>query len=206
MSTSAITPIQPVGSLADAIASAEGFGVGNNIPTTANNPGSLELGDVGYGTINAANGNQITVFPSENDGWTALNNQLASVYNGTSKYYTPDMSLSEFGNIYSGGNPNYGNTLANSLGVSPDTTLSQFPQSGATPTSVNSQSGTLTNASSKSEWPSIKDLFTSNVQGSIIVRVIVLLIGLVLIIAGLFAFKGTQQLVTTVGKTVGETA
>jgi hypothetical protein len=50
-------------SLAAAIATAEGANVPGSIPQKANNPGNLELGDIGYGVLTAAGGEKITIFP-----------------------------------------------------------------------------------------------------------------------------------------------
>lgn len=75
--------------LASAIASAEGFGPTNNIPTIANNPGDLELGNIGYGTTAAAGGNAITNFGTLADGWAALQNQINLIASGQSRRVTP---------------------------------------------------------------------------------------------------------------------
>jgi hypothetical protein len=111
--------------LANAIANAEGFGKDSSIPTRANNPGDLELGNVGFGTVTARGGQQITVFGSVSDGWAALNNQISKIFSGRSRYYKPEMSLQEFGSIYSGGSRTYGANLAAFLGLTPDAPLSQ---------------------------------------------------------------------------------
>ena len=203
--------------LSSAIAQAEGYGVSGAIPTLANNPGNLELGNLGYGTMNAAGGQQITVFPSAQAGATALENQVQAALNGSSANYNPNMSLSQFGNIYSGGNSAYGNTLASILGVSPNTPLSQAntgnsnsswwqqmnqigQQWGALP---QSNSGLLdplnNNGIFGSNPPSVTNLIFSS-------RLIVLIVGVILIAAGLFAFKPTQTILTSAAKKAGELA
>ena len=113
-------------SFAKAISNAEGFGTPGTIPTLANNPGALELGDVGHGVMQAANGQQITIFGSAQEGWDALNNQINEIYTGKSKRYSTPMTLERFGQIYSGGDTGYGARLAASLGVAPKATLGQL--------------------------------------------------------------------------------
>lgn len=187
--------------LASAIAQSEGYGVPGAIPTVANNPGNLELGDVGYGTANAAGGNQITIFGSLADGAAALENQLNKIFNGTSSNYTPDMSLSQFGQIYSGGNPAYGNQLASTLGVSPSTPLSQV-QSQA---SASSASGTPSTSSwLTNPFGNLLGLTSSNPASAFTLsRAIILILGIILFGAGLFAFKQTQTVIQTATRTAG---
>jgi len=107
-------------SVAQAIATAEGYGVSGAIPTKANNPGDLKLGDQGYGTING-----ITVFPSASAGWSALESQIGLISSGKSQAgYSTDMSISQVGQLYSGGDSNWAKNVAAALGVSTDTTFS----------------------------------------------------------------------------------
>lgn len=102
--------------IAAAIATAEGA------PASTNNPGDLELGDIGYGTFAAAGGNQITNFPDEASGESALENQINAMVSGSSSVYSPSMTLSQAGLIYSGGSSNWANNVGAALGVDPDTT------------------------------------------------------------------------------------
>ena len=117
--------VQSYSPLANAIANAEGFGKSDAVPTRANNPGDLEVGDVGYGTITAKGGQQITIFGNVGDGWARLNRQIDLIFSGRSRYYKPDETLNDFGSTYSGGSPSYGSNLANFLGVDSNATLSQ---------------------------------------------------------------------------------
>ncbi len=116
--------------LAQAIAKAEGYGVPNAIPTVANNPGDLKLGDVGYGTM----GTGITVFASADDGWSALYHQCDLMLTGRSAVYSLDWSLAQVGSKYANGDPNWAINVAFALttlgyiGVTTDTTLSQLAQ------------------------------------------------------------------------------
>ena len=80
---------------AAAIATAEGFGLPGALPTRANNPGDLMLGDIGFGTIGG-----ITVFRSAADGWAALHTQLRKIAAGTSAIYDPTMTFAEMAARY----------------------------------------------------------------------------------------------------------
>ena len=86
------TDVESYSPLAQAVANAEGFEFPKAlIPTLANNPGDLELGDVGYGVMQASGGNRITVFASASLlGWAALENQdFEKIFSGRSKPYSP---------------------------------------------------------------------------------------------------------------------
>lgn len=111
-----------IATIAAAIAQAEGAGNPSAIPARANNPGDLELGDIGYGTLTAAGGNQITVFPSQAAGEAALEAQINKMVSGSSTVYQPNMTISQAGAIYSGGSSNWAQNVASYLGVDPDTT------------------------------------------------------------------------------------
>lgn len=116
-----------------AISQAEGYGTPDTVPTRANNPGALENGDVGYGTMPAAKGQKITIYPTGQDGWDALEKKIIDIYGGRSKTYAPTMTLSEFGKTYSGNDPTYGARIAATLGVDPSITLSDFAGASAQP-------------------------------------------------------------------------
>lgn len=96
------------------------------IPTTSNNPGDLEIGDQGSGTVSGK-----TIFSSIEDGWNALTNQVSKMLYGGSSVYNPSMTIAQAGQLYSGGDPNWANNVATSLGVSVDTPLNQIPGGAA---------------------------------------------------------------------------
>ena len=113
--TGPVTPSSNlITSLSNAIAQAEGFNVSGSIPQRQNNPGDLTSGGV------------IATYPTAQDGWNALYAQVQSMFDGTSSYYNPGMTLAQVGNSYAGGDPNWANNVASALGVSPDTTLAQL--------------------------------------------------------------------------------
>jgi len=122
----------PSQSLANGIATAEGYNVPGSIPDQANNPGDLKLGDQGYGTING-----VTVFPSADAGFTALNNQVQLIQSGNSKAgYSTDMSINQVAQLYTGGdNPTgWAATVAKTAGVDPNSNFSQTAQGVVSPT------------------------------------------------------------------------
>lgn len=76
---------------ANAIASAEGFGVPGAVPTVRNNPGDLKL---------PSSAGEITTFSTPADGWEALYRQLDFIRTGGSAYYRPDMSVAEVAYVW----------------------------------------------------------------------------------------------------------
>lgn len=112
-----------VQAIAKAIALAEGFYVSGSIPQRANNPGDLVEGDIGNGTLGAG----ITVFATPEDGWNALYNQVSKMLNGTSHIYSPNMTIAQVAGKYTATQQTaWANNVSGSLGVSPDTTLSDI--------------------------------------------------------------------------------
>lgn len=104
-----------------AIAVAEGFYAAGSVPQQANNPGDLELGSQGYGTIGGK-----TIFASLSAGWEALYNQVYLILSGKSQYYNPSQTIAQMGLTYSGGDPNWAANVAATLSVTPDTTLADW--------------------------------------------------------------------------------
>lgn len=113
-------PQSLVQSFAQGIAQAEGFGIAGAIPTVTNNPGDLEIGDIGNGT----NGGK-TIFATVAQGWTALYNQVALMFSGNSAYYSPSMTIAEVAATYTGNDNSSGwaNTVAAAVGASASTQL-----------------------------------------------------------------------------------
>lgn len=122
-------PDSIVQSIAQAIATAEGsFSSPSALPRRANNPGDLMLGDIGFGTINGK-----TIYATVEDGWNALYHQVRLMLTGVSAYYTPDMTITQMAEKYTGGdNPlSWAMNVARSLGVSIETKLSDLLGSAA---------------------------------------------------------------------------
>lgn len=181
--------------LADAIAKAEGFGVPGAIPTLANNPGDLALGDQGFGTMGA----NITIFPTLQDGQTALESQVTAMLSGTSKYYNPNETIAQVGQTYAGGNTSWARNVANFFGVPQDATLSEAIGGAALGASGMYGTNLSTN----------KETGGSILASRGLEDYIVILVGLILIAAGVFAFDTTRTVITKVGrisKTAAEVA
>lgn len=109
-----------IGKLAAAIGRAEGFGPVENLPTKINNPGDLELGDLGLGTQAAK-----TVFSSIAEGWSALRREIEIIANGQSKYYNADTTIADMAKLWTGGDnaDSWAQNVASALGVTPQTRL-----------------------------------------------------------------------------------
>jgi len=109
-----------IDALASAIARAE------NVDATANNPGALTSGDVPSGNIAGTfNDAGVVIVDSIENGWNALFSKLQNIFSGNSSVYSPDMTISEFAQTYTGGNNSdtWAQSVASDLGVTPDTTL-----------------------------------------------------------------------------------
>lgn len=184
--------------LAQAIAQLEGYGAGNNLPTIANNPGDLSPADTGdTGSVfTDANGNQVTAFSDVSDGWAALESKLSKILSGNDPMYDPNDTVAQFGNTYAG-NSTYGNELASLLGVSPSTPLSSVAGGAnlSAPIYENPATGGVANSQGQTvpanAAPGDFTLFGWNPP-----RVIMLILGIILFAAGLFAFKQTQTAIT----------
>jgi hypothetical protein len=131
-STPSILPALPgntsaqVQAIAQAIAAAEGYGPAGNIPTKANNPGDLCMGDQGQGVITSSGGEKITVYSSAQAGWNALYNQINLWINGGSRYYNVNMTWVQIGATWAGPGTPWAANVAAALGVDPNSTLAQY--------------------------------------------------------------------------------
>jgi hypothetical protein len=168
--------------LSSIISQTEGYGVPNAIPTVANNPGDLENGDIGYGTLTTSDGGQVTVYNTLADGQAALNNQLTMMQNGTSAYYNPSEPISQANQTYSGS----ATAWANALGIDPSTPLGQVL--GAVNGTVNGVTSTVSGATGGS---------SKGITGHSLEDFVTIVVGLILIAAGVFSFKSAQTVVNT---------
>lgn len=111
--------------LAEAIAySGEGLGtVLGHVQLETNNPGDLELGDRGLGTLSGK-----TIFPSLSNGWTALYDQCSLYRLNLSKHVKRLMTFYEFADVYTGkeNSKSWAERVAQRLGVDPNTTLDSY--------------------------------------------------------------------------------
>jgi hypothetical protein len=194
-----------VESLAQAIAQEEGNN-GQGFANT-NNPGNLELGDIGYGTATAAGGQQITIFQSFQDGFAALVNMLQKDLSGNSSVYSPSMNLQQYMQTYTGGNTNAGNTVASILGVSPYMPLTSVGQSAVTvpPQSTSSVGSSIgSSLASGLLGPLAAFLPGSGMPG--IVDIVAIIGGLILIAGMVFGFRNVSTTIVKGVKTGAEIA
>ncbi len=176
-----------------AIANTEGYGVSGAIPTLANNPGDLAIGDIGNGTL----GNGITIFPSSLAGLTALDNQVGMIANGTSQNYSPNESINQIGQTYAGAGQqgtNWSQNFAKFMGVNPNSTFGKLL-------------GKTSNLFTSNGLPSWASNTQNNFAGKSasgnpfnLGRVAAFLIGIIAIAMGLFMLKSTQTIIETSGK------
>lgn len=100
---------------AEAIATAEGFGVPGAIPTRAHNPGDLKL-PASLSPLGYLAGH--TIFATDEDGWQALYRQLQLIVDGRSRIYTLSMTIDEMGARYAPPDPQtWARNVARVLGV-----------------------------------------------------------------------------------------
>lgn len=180
----------------------------NTADTSLNNPGA----------ITGANG-QLNAYPTIQAGQQALTNQLNYDVTGESKYYSPDESLEQFEETYTGGDLNAGSNVASFLGIPASTPIGSFsPQIGGSgfasqPSSTTSPAtSTSTPSATASSTPSISQYIqawlggpksaawkvaypNSNTNSNILVDGIVIVVGIVLIAGAVFGFKTLQTTV-----------
>lgn len=106
--------------VAQAIARQEGFYVAGSIPQRAHNPGDLKI----PGWTGATLGGGISVFDSDNAGWTALYKQLRLILIGDSANFNLDMSIDDMARVWTATQQDaWAANVAASLGVQPSTKL-----------------------------------------------------------------------------------
>src|SRR5579862_9453923 len=115
--------------LASAIATAEGFYNSNPnvIPRRAHNPGDLTK-SFGQATVGVANSEGVLEFSDDNAGWTALKAEAQAMLNGSSRIYSPLMTIREVAAKYTGNDnsDSWATNAARVMGITPDQTLGDF--------------------------------------------------------------------------------
>ena len=119
--------------IAHAIATAEGYFAagphnGHSLPYSLNNPGDLEASSVPYNGKVAGK----CRFNTVDDGWLALARELNLIESGKSHVYSPQRTLAQFANIWTGGDDPQawlknllGYCNANGLTLTGDSTLAE---------------------------------------------------------------------------------
>jgi hypothetical protein len=206
-----------LGSLYAGISQAEGYGLDNALPTQANNPGDLELGDIGYGTV----GNNITVYPDYTTGQNALVGFLNNIFSGNNPNDSPSMSIQQFADTYvngpqggtTQGSQNWAQTVAQSLNAGVDTPIGEAVGSAQNPDAADQYSlgvsgyGGFGAPSPTTGVPSVGQFSGSPGQasGRTLSDYVSIGMGLLLLGAGLFMFRQTQVLIQGAGS-VGRAA
>lgn len=168
-----------ISDFSNAIGHAEGYGTPGAIPTRANNPGDLALGDIGYGTL----GKGITIFPTPDAGSAALDKQVSMMADGSSKNYSPLESISQIGATYAAGDPAWSKNVAKLLGVDPSSTLGSL---------ISGAAGTMIPQGSTDSKTGVMGLPTWSRLASFVV-------GLIFVAAGVMMFKTTSTIIETAG-------
>ncbi len=202
------TSLPSLGDISQAIANAEGYGIPGAIPTVANNPGDLANGDIGYGSM----GNGITVYPDPQSGYTALQNQIMAIQNGSSANYSPTDSIASIGDTWTGGtatapgDPNWANNVASSLGLDPSQSLFGAAGNGSAGGTVAPTAPTPSTTEGGSPLAGAGNIFSALLGGTgagsgLLERGVVIGIGLILIAGGVFGFDRVQEVAVGAAKT-----
>jgi hypothetical protein len=116
--------------VAQAIAYAEGANVRGSAPDRFNNPGDLSKGDEhgqvvsGYTTL--SDGENLIIFATKTNGWTALYTKLQGIDQGRSSVYSGDMTWNQIGQSYAGNSATWAQNVAARLGVDPNSTFNSY--------------------------------------------------------------------------------
>jgi hypothetical protein len=128
--------------IASKIEVAEGYGKPDAIPTCANNPGDLELGNrfeskaVHGGVIYFGSIRGVTIFPKcdadpdiedSRDGRAALWREVRLILTGKSTVYKPDWTILQIGTKWTRTDPDdWARIVSEGLGVLPSTPLNEI--------------------------------------------------------------------------------
>jgi hypothetical protein len=120
--------------VARAVARAEGANVAGSAPDRYNNPGDLSRGDENGQTVASyttlPDGENLIVFATKTDGWTALYRKFQRIDMGISSVYSGDQSWAEIGQSYAGNSATWSANVAAALGVDVNSTFNQYVNCG----------------------------------------------------------------------------
>lgn len=188
-------------SLDAAIGTAEGYGKPGTIPTLANNPGDIIVSPFAtsqgaIGSITAAGGQQIAVFPSGDAGSNALDALVQTKVSSGNVASLSDLAQSWLGKDASAADVNnYANTLATALGVPASTPVSSLGGGSPTGSTSPTSGGILSGIAS-----SVGDMASFSLFGLPLNRAAAFFLGLIVIAGALLLFKPTQQIVVGAAK------
>ena len=106
---------------ADAIAYAEGFYVFGSRAARNNNPGNLTVDTIGRAVRYDG---PFVVYGTVTDGWNALKRQIERMLDGTSAFYSPEMTIRQIADVYTATDKAaWAANVASRLGVTVNTVL-----------------------------------------------------------------------------------
>jgi hypothetical protein len=203
--------------LANAFAANEGYGISGAVPTISNNPGDLENGDVGYGTTGL-----ITNYGSPQSGWDALKAKFQNILSGGSTTYPLSMTAGQMVNTYTNNGPNAVSNILGPLGIDPSEDIRQMA-GAANSLSTGTSGSALSNA-----WNGLTNFIQNggnitNAPGGVgsvaafikkitgapqftLTNIVFVVLGLILIIAGVFSFDKVQSTIVSVAKSGAKAA
>lgn len=175
--------------LFSAMSQNEGYGLPGAIPTLNNNP------------LDITSGGTVVSFPSSLAGARAGLAKLQYDLSGQSSVYSPNQTLSDFMNTWTGGNPNAANNVASILGVPTSTLMSTIAGSGSSPASGGIGGDPFLNQLWMQGIAQHKS--AGNVGSNVVEDGVAILVGLVLIAGAIFGFRNMGSVtVNTIRKGV----
>lgn len=108
-----------------AIAYAEGANVAGSNPDLYNNPGDISDGLMTFGA-DFHSGSMITRFPDKATGWQWLHDKIATIAAGKSLVYAANSPWRVIAKKWAANSDAWLTNVTNTLGVSPDSTLSDY--------------------------------------------------------------------------------
>jgi hypothetical protein len=198
-------------SLDAAIAQAEGYNTAGSIPNLANNPGDLVAGPFATahgatGSITAAGGQQIAVFPAgTNLGAQAEDDLIANNYTGGS---IQDLATSWLSGSSPATQTQWANNVSTALGVPASTPVTSLAGGTASPAAT----GVAAPSTSPSLTQQAMNAVTSGNLASFVLfgvpvtRAAAFILGLIVIAGAIYLFKPVQKVVNTTIKRGAEVA
>lgn len=186
--------------LAAAIANNEGYGTPEAVTINAyNNPGS----------ITDSSGSLIQ-YQSLEDGAAALENQVNKMVYGGSSVYDPSMTLDQAAPIYTNNGSNAAQNWASSLGVPTSTTLGDLQslqEGGSKSDDTGSSEDINDNTNSQTWWELLAQKLLGNtgaLSPNFMVNVVFIVLGIIVILVGLFSFKNDGDVIETIQQGAGK--
>lgn len=98
----------------------------SNVPQRNNNPGNIKSGGLADKYATGVDSQGHLVFPSADVGFRAMQEDIAAKVSGRSQYLPANPTLAQLGKVYAE-DPRWANSVAQILGVNPNTPTQQIP-------------------------------------------------------------------------------